>query len=65
MEIALNLLKCSNGYKDTVSLTLLRYMWSFEDRIEKPIALLKEKYYSTRFIQIIFDKEAKALLGLK
>ena len=38
-------------------------IWSYEERVTKPIALLKEKYPSTQFIEITSDKEVEALLG--
>ena len=51
----------ASGCKETVSLGLLRYMWSCEERVAKPIALLKEKYPSARFVEITSDKEAEAI----
>ncbi|MBM3856904.1 MAG: DNA topology modulation protein [Verrucomicrobia bacterium] len=52
----------ASGCKETIRLSLLRHMWSFEERVAKPIALLKEKYPSTRFIEMTSDREAEALL---
>lgn len=53
----------ASGCKETVRWSLLRYMWSFEERVAKPIDVLKEKYPSTRFVEITSDKEAVTLLA--
>ncbi len=49
------------GCKETIRLSLLRYMWSFEERVAKQISLLKEQYPNTRFMEINNDRALKAL----
>jgi len=42
---------------EKVSWKLLKYMWSFDQRVEKPIAYLREKYPEVKFIEIKKDQE--------
>lgn len=51
------------GCHETVQLSLLRYMWSFETRINKPIQKLKSCYPDTRFVEITSDKQLATFLA--
>ncbi len=42
----------AEGCHESVSCKLLKYMWSFDQRVEKPITYLREKYPAVRFIEI-------------
>ncbi len=42
---------------ETVRLSLLKYMWSFEERVKKQIAGLRSKYPNCRFTEITSDKD--------
>jgi len=47
--------------KETIHLKLLRYMWSFEERVFETLKMLKKKYPDTRFIEIRNDEELTLL----
>lgn len=49
---------------ETIRWCLLRYMWSFSKRVQKPIATMKAKYPSVQFYEIKNDKELKKILQL-
>ncbi len=42
--------------KETIHFKLLRYIWSFEERVSEPLKILKKKYPDTRFIEIRNDE---------
>jgi adenylate kinase family enzyme len=45
------------GCKETVRISLLRYMWNFEQRVKDIIVGLKDKYPDVKFIEITNDKQ--------
>lgn len=47
---------------ETVRLSLLKYMWSFEERVAKQLADLKNKYPNCRFIEVTKDKDLRDFL---
>jgi len=54
--------------KEIIHFKLLRYMWSFEERVLEPLRVLKEKYPDTRLIEIKNDRELGLLkdeLGMR
>jgi adenylate kinase family enzyme len=51
----------ADGCKETVRWSLLKYMWSFENRVAKQIIELKQKYPNCKFIEITSDKDLKNL----
>ena len=48
------------GCRDSTSWKLLEYMWTFDQRVEKPIKYLREKYPEVPFVEIDNDKELNA-----
>jgi adenylate kinase family enzyme len=52
----------AKGCKETVRMSLLKYMWSFENRVAKQLADLKQKYPNCKFIEITSDKGLRKLL---
>jgi adenylate kinase family enzyme len=49
------------GCNEGVSIKLLKYMWSFEQRVSPQIQYLKDKYHDVEFIEIKNDEELKWL----
>jgi adenylate kinase family enzyme len=47
----------AKGCQETVRWSLLKYMWSFENRVAKQIADLRQKYPNCKFIEIASDKD--------
>lgn len=47
---------------ETVRLSLLKYMWSFEERVAKQLADLKNKYLNCRFMEVTKDKDLRDFL---
>lgn len=52
------------GCYEQITWSLIRYMWSFENRVVDTIKMLKEKYPQTTFIEIKNDKELGKLKEL-
>jgi|694.fasta_scaffold23898_6 adenylate kinase family enzyme len=46
----------AEGCKDSLSWKLLEYMWTFDQRVEKPIAYLRKKYPNIKFEKITNDR---------
>ncbi len=44
---------------EKASLKLLKYMWTFDQRVEKPIAYLRKKYPNTKFVKISNDRDLR------
>lgn len=44
---------------ETVSFSLLKYMWNFESRVAKQLDYLKQKYPHCQFIEIKSDQDLK------
>lgn len=42
---------------ETVRLSLLKYIWSFEERVAKQVADLRSKYPNCKFVEITSDKD--------
>lgn len=42
---------------ETVRFSLLKYMWSFKERVAKQVADLRSKYPNCRFVEITSDKD--------
>ena len=42
---------------ETVRISLLKYMWSFENRVAKQLSELKQKYPKCKFIEITSSKD--------
>lgn len=42
---------------ETIRFSLLKYMWSFEERVTKQLNYLKNKYPNCKFIEITSDKD--------
>lgn len=51
----------AEGCSEQVRLPLLRYMWSFEERVAPLIASFKKKYPHVRFVEIKSNKELESL----
>ena len=45
------------GCHETIDFGFLLYMWTFEERVAGQIALLREKYPNTQFVEIKSDRE--------
>ncbi len=45
---------------ETIRWSLLKYMWTFEKRVEKQILSFKKKYPEVQFIEIRSDKDLRA-----
>lgn len=52
------------GCKETISCSLLKYMWSFEQRVADPISQLKLKYPKVKFIEINSDEDLLELYDM-
>jgi adenylate kinase family enzyme len=52
----------ANDCKETVRMSLLKYMWSFEERVANQLTELKSKYPNCKFIEITSDKNLRELL---
>ena len=50
------------GCKETIRFNLLRYMWSYEDRVINQIHDLKARFPHVEFVEIYNDKQVKNLL---
>lgn len=55
----------ADGCKETVRWSLLKYMWSFENRVAKQLADLKQKYPHCNFMEITSDKDLTHLISKK
>ena len=44
---------------EKASWKLLKYMWTFDQRVEKPITYLREKYPNANFVKIINDRDLR------
>lgn len=51
------------GCKETVRFSLLRYMWSYEDRVINQISDLKARLPQVEFIEITNDRQMKRILN--
>lgn len=51
----------ASGCAERVTLSLLRYLWNFEERIADSIQGLQDKYPHTPFIEIRHDQQLKKL----
>jgi len=51
----------ADGCKETIRFGLLRYIWSFENRVENQIRHLQEQYPDAKFIEIKSDKDLRKL----
>lgn len=51
------------GCNETIRLSLLRYMWSYEGRVLNQISDLKERFPEVEFIEIIHDRQIKNILN--
>jgi adenylate kinase family enzyme len=49
----------AGGCYETLRWSLLKYMWTFEKRIEKQLLSFKEKYPEVQFIEICSDEELR------
>jgi adenylate kinase family enzyme len=47
----------ATGCKETVRWSLLKYMWSFEERVANQLTELKRKYPNCRFIEVTKDED--------
>jgi adenylate kinase family enzyme len=47
----------ADGCKEWVPLSLIPYMWNFQNRVDTQLNLFKEKYPNVRFIEINNDNE--------
>ncbi len=55
---------CAEGCKKNIRFVLLKYMWSFEDRVARQLALLKKKYPHVQFMELTSSKDSKNLAKL-
>lgn len=53
----------AKGCKETVRMSLLKYMWGFENRVAKQLADLKQKYPNCNFIEITSDKNLRSIIN--
>lgn len=49
----------AQGCKENIRLSLLKYMWTFDQRVTQKIKVLKNKYPNAIFIEIKNDKQLK------
>jgi len=47
----------AEGCRDSASWKLLEYMWTFDQRVAKPITYLREKYPDAPFVKISNDRD--------
>lgn len=47
--------------RETISFSLIKYMWNFETRISKQLANLKKRYPKCKLIEVRSDKDLKKL----
>jgi adenylate kinase family enzyme len=52
------------GCKETINFKLLRYMWTFHQRVEPSILHLQQQYPATKFVEMRSEKELYFLLPL-
>lgn len=49
----------AEGCSENVRLRLIRYLWTFDDRVKKPIEDLRKKYPSVQFYELHNDEDAR------
>jgi adenylate kinase family enzyme len=54
----------AEGCNETIRWSLLRYMWSFEDRVNGPIKKLKRCYPEVKFIEVNSDEDLMRLYDM-
>ncbi len=54
----------ADGCRETVRWSLLKYMWSFEDRVKDKVVLLGNKYPQVKFVEVKNDKQLLNLLNM-
>lgn len=52
----------AEGCKETIRWSLLKYMWSFEDRVNGPVKKLKRCYPEVKFIEVNSDGDLDEIL---
>ena len=51
----------ADGCNETIRLSLVRYMWRFQKRVEKQLTELREKYPQVEFIEVRSDRSLAGL----